>query len=414
MAMTPVVIIGMGMSPVDLTPSHTELIATADVLMGGRRHLESFSDHPGKKREITRDLRGAVQYIRDNMAHRKIVVLTSGDPLFYGIGSYLIRSLGGENVVIHPNVSSVASAFARLKTPWHDALAVSLHGRDDTAALWDAVTVEKKIVVFTDPNHSPSWLAGKMKDRGVTEFHMWVLEQMGTPGERVAQYALDKALSTVFAEPNVVVLIRSTDAAPETENPGIGMPDDDFAHERGLITKAEVRAVTIGKLQLAAPHTLWDLGAGSGAVSIEAAVIINRGKIFAVEKNAARIEQIKANKRRFGVSNMQVVHATLPDGLSDLPRPDRVFIGGGGRGLGHIVKTAADHLNPGGLIVINTVILTNVNTAMESLKELSYDPDIVAIQISRGRQIAGGERLQAENPVFIISGKKPDKQRKDP
>jgi precorrin-6Y C5,15-methyltransferase (decarboxylating) len=149
-------------------------------------------------------------------------------------------------------------------------------------------------------------------------------------------------------------------------------------------------------------------------VSIEAGLIVKSGQILAVEKNAARVEQIKSNKQRFGVTNMQVIQAVSPDGLSDLPRPDRVFIGGGGQALGGIIKTAARRLNPGGLIVVNTVILSNVNKAMEIFKQLAFDPGIVSVQISRGRQMPGGERLQAENPVFVISGRKPGEHRKDP
>ena len=149
---------------------------------------------------------------------------------------------------------------------------------------------------------------------------------------------------------------------------------------------------------------MWDLGAGSGAVSIEVSLLVRNGKIFTVEQNPARIEQIKNNVNRFGVSNLNVIQTVLPDGLSNLPQPDRIFIGGGGRDLKEIISTAAAFLKPNGIMVVNTVLIPNVQVALSTLKRLGFETEAIQVQISRSREMPWAERLEAQNPVWIITG----------
>ena len=186
--------------------------------------------------------------------------------------------------------------------------------------------------------------------------------------------------------------------------PYLGMPDNYYDHQQGLITKSEIRAITISKLRLLKDHVLWDLGAGSGSISIEASLLVPAGKVFALEKIPERIQQIEINKSRFGVKNLEVVHAVLPEGLEGLPRPDRIFIGGGGRDLAKIINAAVTFLKPDGLVVVNTVLMQNIQTASETLKALDFKISQVQVQISRSRSMPWGDRLEAQNPVWIISG----------
>jgi precorrin-6Y C5,15-methyltransferase (decarboxylating) len=186
------------------------------------------------------------------------------------------------------------------------------------------------------------------------------------------------------------------------------MAEDRFSHQQGLITKAEVRAVVLSKLRLDAPDLcLWDLGAGSGSVAVEAACFLRRGRIIAVERSPERIADIRANKRRFGLLNLEIVQAELPGGMEALPRPDRVFIGGGGRALPAILKRAADSLRPGGVLAVNTVVLESLQAARAGMNECGLAPETVQVQISRARDMPHGQRLQAENPVWILWGRKP-------
>jgi precorrin-6Y C5,15-methyltransferase (decarboxylating) len=404
MKMKPVCIIGMGLSPEDLSAKHLQLIETADILVGGQRLLECFPDSRVHKRVLDKDITGAIEYIRQNMATHAIVVLASGDPLFFGIGARLVQALGDRQVAIYPNISSVAAAFARIKEPWNDVAVVSLHGRKNEHALYRRLEKEDVIAVFTDPKNNPAWLAGRLMENDFPTLKMCVLESLGTPAERFDWYDLERACKMTFAEPNLVILKR-TDTAPPAQPPAfIGMPDSLFVHRKGLITKSEIRAVALAKLRLKPDHVVWDLGAGSGAMAIEASVLANQGRVYAVEKNPDRIRQIAANKKRFSAANVEIIQAVMPRGLEALARPDRIFIGGGGPDLLPIIRAAVARMKSDGVMVINTVLIQNADAALTTLKDLGLQTQIVQIQVSCGQSIPGGERLEARNPVWIITG----------
>jgi len=411
--MKPISIIGMGLSPANLTSTHIRLIEEADVLVGGKRHLEFFRNSSAEKKEIDKNLKDILKYIRNRKEGQDIVVLASGDPLFFGIGSFLVRSLGAENVRVHPNITSVAAAFSRLREPWHDVQVISIHGRFSQEIL-NVFAKKDKIAVLTDPEKNPAWLANFLIENHIRDFRMCVLEQLGTDAEHFGWHDLRQAAGRQFADPNIAVLWRipllpehGQRATKTSVQLHIGMQDENYEHEKGLITKAEVRAVTLSKLRLhSSDHTLWDMGAGSGSVSIEASLFIKKGKIFALEQKHDRIKQIEKNKNRFGISNLKVVQAELPGGMEELPKPDRIFIGGGGKNLRKIITAAADHLRQEGVMVINTVLLQNMEAALSALKAVGFRTDIIQIQISKGRDMPWGERLEAQNPVWIISGVK--------
>jgi len=400
----PVAVIGIGLSPADLTERHLQIIRAADVLVGGRRLLDYFKDSRVPKKIIDKNIGEAVAFIKERMASETVVVLASGDPLFFGIGSILVKSLGPENVVIYPNISSISAAFARIKEPWNQVRVVSLHGRKSESKLFKALDEEDIVAAFTDPSRNPAWIAKRLVEKDPAMFSICILESLGSADEQINWYKPDQAAEMTFAEPNVVIIKRIS-GEPGTKQPlHLGMPDECYDHERGLITKSEIRAVTLAQLRLLPDHVLWDLGAGSGSISLEAALLVNRGKVFAVEKNPERIKQIEINKKRFGIGNLESLQAIVPDGLTQLPRPDRIFIGGGGKALKAIITSAVSFLKPAGRIVINTVLMPNIHTATETLTALGFTADVVQVQINRSRKMPWAERLEAQNPVWIISG----------
>jgi precorrin-6Y C5,15-methyltransferase (decarboxylating) len=405
--MKPVSIIGMGVSPEDLTASHLRVLQAAEVLVGGRRLLSLFDDHPAEKKEIKKNLKEILEYVQTQRKDKQVVVLASGDPLFFGIGAFLSRHIGTEEVVVYPNISSIAAAFARIKESWNDAALVSLHGRSADRELATVLRRHDKVAVLTDPTHNPQWLATYLDRLGLAAVRMCVLECLGSDQERFQWCTPAEAGRMTFAEPNVVIIKR---AEPGVSGmPGqvvIGAPDDWYTHQKGLITKAEVRAVTLSKLRLGDGQILWDLGAGSGSVAIEASTFIKAGQIYAVEKDARRIRQIEMNRDRFGIGNLGIVQATLPDGLENLPQPDRIFIGGGGKRLGGIIETAAARLAAGGIMVINTVLIKNLDVAVETFKQCDLNTELIQVQISRGRAMPWDQRLEAQNPVWIVTGSK--------
>ena len=280
----PVDVIGLGMSPDDLTPAHLRLIEAADLLVGGRRHLSSFKDRVPETHEVTADLKGLVAIIKNRCSRDRIVVLASGDPLYYGIGAYLVRSLGRDQVRIHPNITSVAAAFARLGEPWQDVRVVSLHGRRSEEQLEQALRTADRLAVFTDPTVSPQWLGGFLRRCRVIDVQIGVFERMGSADERVSWHTPESIEAENFDTPNMVVLKKPTHTNRTFPPLHLGMPEAAFDHQGGLITKTEIRAVCLARLCLRPQQVLWDLGAGSGAVSIEASLLdawrtdLGRGK----------------------------------------------------------------------------------------------------------------------------------------
>jgi precorrin-6Y C5,15-methyltransferase (decarboxylating) len=339
------------------------------------------------------------------MERRRVVVLASGDPLLFGIGARMVAAIGKDRVVVLPNVSSIAAAFARIRQPWDSARMVSLHGRDRRFALLDALKGHAPVAVLTDPEQSPDRLAAWLLERGIDRLRMAVFERLGDPQERVAWYSLAAAAGKRFTQPNLAVLMPEaggkTDAAPLR----LGMPEAAYRHEKGLITKSEVRAVTLARLMLGQGMTLWDLGAGSGAVGIEASLLIGDGRIVALEKKPERVAQIRANAIDFGVYNHAVIQAELPDGLAGLPAPDRIFIGGGGQDLTAIVREAGRYLQPGGIVVVNTVLLDNLGRITATMEEIGLAVDVIQMQVNHSRPMPWSARMEARNPVWIIQGR---------
>jgi precorrin-6Y C5,15-methyltransferase (decarboxylating) len=409
--MIPVKIIGMGMGPDDLTAKHQRLIAEAEIIVGGRRHLWNYADHPACKIVIGKNVKSLIRQVAEHAAMKSVVVLASGDPLFYGVGKIFADALGKDNVEIYPNICSVAGAFARLKESWNDAGVISLHGRDVDSDIVDAIRRSEKVAVFTDPKNNPSELAKNLWGKGLDGYRICVLEQMGSDSEAVSWHSLEEAAGKSFSDPNMVVLKKEPEPeGTQNKNPvktiGLGMPDQAFAHTEGLITKAEVRVVSLSRLSLSTDHVMWDLGAGSGSVSIEAAGFVKVGRIFAVEKNGERISQIRENIETFGAAHVVPVMAELPDGMDHLPDPDRIFVGGGGKNLEDILTKACGRLKKDGVVVVNTVLLGNVHTALTTLENLGFETDIVQIQVSSGHAMPWNLMLKAGNPVFVIRGKK--------
>ncbi len=426
-------IIGMGLSGEDLTGRHEQIIRRADLLVGGSRHLELFRDLAIETLSISKDIALVVETVRKRMGSERIVVLASGDPLFFGIGSTLVRELGKEKVTIHPNVSSLAAAFSAIKEPWQDARLLSLHGRE-VPDLVSILKTHSKIGILTDHTRTPGWIAQILLDNHVPGVGMWVLERLGTKEQSITWHDdMAKVAAMGFAMPNVVVVKQvlamggEVSQVPETRDRSAstqgedfssiwpGMPDERFVHEKGLITKAEVRSISLSKLKLVSHHfTVWDLGAGSGSVGIEVSAFVPHGRVVAVEKNENRLADIRANAARFGVTNLDVVHGNSLAVMDQLPDPDRIFIGGGGKDLLAIIQGAGKRLKPGGVMVVNTVLIQNMEPVLALLKKMGFRSQLIQVQVSKTTSMPVGERLEALNPVWVVSGEKSKRIKEQP
>jgi precorrin-6B C5,15-methyltransferase / cobalt-precorrin-6B C5,C15-methyltransferase len=399
------------------------LIRSADVVIGGSRTLELFGTwfKPGAVRH---DLTGALSHVPEwvRSAREQLlrcVVLATGDPLCHGIAPYLAQHLCIDALEIHPNLSTLQLACARIGLAWQDARIVSAHGKD--AGEWhrgngpshglyplaQALRQHDRLLVLTSPCNSPDRIARLLKAEGLADdFHMAVAERLLQAEERVLpQLSPAEAAEMTFAELNVVLLWRHVPAPRPVR---FGLPDAAYHQrqpEKGLITKQEVRAVSLARLQLRADSVVWDIGAGSGSVGLEAARLCPQGHVHAIEKNEADVAIARRNHEAFGVSNYSLHWGKAPDGLDTWPAPDAVFIGGSGGELATLIGGILERLRPQGRLVMNFVTLENLATAtaaLQSLVDQGVMWDVLQIQASRSKPILHMHRMVAENPVWIV------------
>ena len=393
-----------------LTPRACELINGAEIIMGSQRLLAMFPSLTGEKIAIRNNLAEVTDSIKRNLGDKRIVVLASGDPDFYGIAGYLTGKLGKDMVDIIPNVSSMQVAFARIKESWEDAALVSVHSRP-IEDIVETVRSNHKVGVFTDDEHTPATIARVLLEHGVDGYRAYVCQNLGSQDEKVVATNLRGLGEMEFSPLNVLILLRDTKKPAGALSPRyLGVPDEEFHQRRpkdGLITKQEVRVISLSKMRLAENSVVWDIGAGSGAISVEASFIVGKGRVYAVEKNDADVTVIKKNLRKFKAPNVEVMQAFAPDGLSQLPDPAAVFIGGSGGRMEGILDLVCRRLKPGGCIVINIVALENLGAAVNALQARGFVPDVTLVNVARSTGIMELTRFEALNPVFVVAaGKK--------
>lgn len=402
--MKKIYVIGAGVEGQEGFPRRVlELIGKADLLLGGERQLELFPDFPGEKVTIGSNLGEVVERLKKK--ERRAVVLASGDPLFFGIGRYLLRNLPDEELEFVPNVSSVQYAFAKIKEPWDDAVFISAHGRGLKGAV-DRIVANDKAAVLTDEENTPKAIAAELIERGRDGYAAWLCENLGTAEERIIATDVKGLLEIAAAPLNVLILIKEYEAGGDEYVPTLGIPDEEFASIKKLITKEEIRVVTLAKLKLRHDMTLWDLGAGSGSVSIEADHLLPNGRIFAVERNPQCIEFIKENLNKFNARHVTLVEGEAPECLETLPDPDRVFIGGSGGNLWKILEAVDLRLPAEGRVVINAVTLETLTAATEYFDNAGYLVEVTTVNIARTRPLTDYKMFEAYNPVYIIAAVK--------
>ncbi len=399
-------IIGLGAKREDTPNSLLSIINGADILVGGRRFLEQFSDFEGEKIIIKSPVDDVIYKIKElSMKNKKVVVLSGGDPLFYGIGRRLIDIVGEERVEIVPGVTTVQIACARARLPREEMKTVSIHGRDNIWPLLRAISFHDLIGVYTGGSDGPRIISEVLKERGVDEFKIMVFEDLGLETERIREIEISDVSGLEFSPLNFVILKRIKSCAI---SPGIGIDDKHYEHERGLITKREIRVVGISLLNIMSHSTVWDLGAGCGAVSIESAYLARDGMVFSVEKSPERVEQIIRNRKRFGLHHVEVIHGIMPHCLGSLPAPDRVFLGGGLSGGEGLLEKIFSCLKPGGKFVAHTVLLNSLGMVKGFLEKRGIPYEVILLQAARSNELSGDIRLSSLNPVFIISARKSD------
>ena len=396
----------------------------ADLVIGAQRTLDLIAAcRPSRVEQRTMDgqLGRVPEWIRTaREAGRSVAVLATGDPLCHGIGSFLVGKLGPDAIDILPAASTLQLAFARLKKSWPAAKVVSVHSRDAgewlTGATPDhglyplvrAAAEHTLIGAFTSPENSPDRIARALVTAGHgDDFRLSVAARLALPDETLfANLALADAAAMHFPDPNIVVLER---LAPPQHRATFGFEDADFvqrAPEKGLITKQEARALSLAKLRLRPDSLVWDIGAGSGSVGLEAARLARNGHVWAIEKNPGDAANARENAQRLRASNYTLIEGKAPASLDTWPDPDAVFIGGSGGELAELIRLVLARLAPGGRLVMNFVTLENLATATAALREAGAAWDVVQLQAARSQPILDMHRLAAQNPVWIVSATK--------
>ncbi len=395
-------------------------LQAAQLVIGGARTLALFAAHIAPD-ALQRDLTGALsqvpEWIRAAQADNlRVVVLATGDPLCHGIAAYLASRLCIEAIEVLPNVSTLQLACARLGLPWQEMKFASVHAKDagdwvpgsvpahGLYALLRDVRQHDRLAVLTSPDNTPDRIARMLVAEGLADdFEMAVAERLCQPEERVVSgMRIAAATGMRFADPNVVLLWRTRLRSSEVL---FGLPDASFEQrhpEKGLITKNEVRAVSLARMQLRADSVVWDIGAGSGSVGLEAARLCRQGHVYAIEKNVDDAAIVGRNRLAMGIGNHTLVHGKAPEGLQQWADPDAVFIGGSGGELGELIAQVLQRLRPQGWLVMNFVTIENLSAAVETLKAQGARWDVLQLQASRSKPILHMHRMAAENPVWIV------------
>ncbi len=415
---TQVQILGVSDSGLEgLSSAARALLSSATLLAGGVRHLSFANDIKAEKFILKGNLKELVERLEAELAkpEGKPIVLASGDPLFFGVGKYLIGKLGAARVRVHPYLSSMQLAFARAGVAWDDAVLLSVHGRalDELAAL---APTALRVGVFTDtPNH-PGEVARYLIELGwPSDAQAWVVEHIEGPQEKVTAATLADLKSLSFGDLNVVIAQRAS-APAGSQAHAFGLPDETFAQrkpEKGLITRAEIRTLSLAKMRVFPGANVWDVGAATGSVAIEAARRAAQGQVWAIEKNAEDCDNIRENIIRFHTPTVRVLHGSAPDVLAQIPAnadPDSVFVGGTAGKMNGILDACLARLKPSGSVVVNAVTIENIAEALAWFQASGLDWGFMQVQVSRGKAIKTPteslHRLDALNPVHIFWGTK--------
>ena len=405
-------------------------LTAADMVIGAGRTLDLVRSQLPKAE--LKDMDGALgkvpEWTQGALADgRTVAILATGDPLCHGIAAWLGGKLDAPPEIL-PNVSTLQLACARFQQPWQDIKIASCHSKD--AGEWfvgatpehglypalRAIAQHPQVFLFTGPENNPARVARALLTAGYAsdEITLSVACRLQLPDEQLfPALTLDAAASTDFPEPNVVLVERK----PTAGMPSFGLDDLEYIQrspEKGLITKQEARALSLAKLRIRPDATVWDIGAGSGSVGLEAARLAPHGHVWAIEKNEGDAANARANALRFRASNYSLFDGKAPQHLDRWPDPDAVFIGGSGGELAELIRLILARLKPDGRLVMNFVTLENLATATSALNELNAEWDVVQLQASRSQPILDMHRMAAQNPVWVVTAWNETTQNKDP
>jgi precorrin-6Y C5,15-methyltransferase (decarboxylating) len=408
-AETKIHIIGIGNDGLaGLTARARSLLTSAQLILGSEPILDLLAELSAERVRLGSDLQELVTLLTATLGRKRMVIVASGDPLFYGVARYLCDKLGKDRFEVLPHVSSMQLAFARIKESWEEAYLTNLASHPLDMVL-DRIRTAEVVGLFTSEKESPPVVARALLARGLDYFRAYVCENLGAPDERVTQGELSDIQDLEFAPLNVMILKRK-DGRPDlpasaSRYSRFGNPDDVFAQSQpksGLITRSEVRAIALAQLNLNPTSIVWDIGAGSGSVAIEAAQLAPQGMVYAIEQDVADYNLIVANAQSFGVPNLKPVHGSAPAIFTGLPAPDAIFVGGTGHEISRLFTSAFEVLRPGGRLVANVATLEALTATYAILTKLAKPVHVLMVNIAQGVEQMETLRFEAINPTFLL------------
>ena len=413
-----------GISGEHLPQEHLEAIRKCHAVVVSQRHCRLLADVDIERIEIA-PVQEMLKRVTSALELGDVAILASGDPLFFGIGRTLLDRFGTNRVTIIPALSALQLACARFKVPWDDLNTLSLHGRNPDGVMGRILSsiTENRIMLFTDQRNSPDQIAAKLlalleeyqDTERISRIQVRVAENLGLVDERLWSGTLSETAQTQFLPLNMM-LLEEVGTSPAPSFP-LGLREREISHVRGLITKDEVRVVILHCLRLPRAGVFWDVGGGSGSISVEAARLCPGLQIYSIEQKKEGQEQIRVNIVRYNLYNIHLICGQAPEILAELPAPDRVFIGGNSGLLAEIIHYCANVLPAGGRIVASAV-LQQVSGAKRRLRTAEQAPRLMAknglavdlrtIAITRAKypETEGKQSQLRLNPITIISGKK--------
>lgn len=390
-----VALVGIGMGPGDMTQRAAARVAGSDLVIGAKRMVESI-DTSGK--EVLVEYRSDVirGYLDAHPEFSDVAVLLSGDTGFYSGATKLLEALDPSvyDVDVECGISSIVYFASKLGTTWNDAYLTSSHGRESNIV--GLASTHRKVFTLLSGEDTVHAMCSQLAEYGM-DVEVAVGTDFGYPTERVVRGTPAELLDMKFGDLNVAMVFNEH---PDTRNP-IGIPDEDFVRGDAPMTKSEVRALSVAKLKLTGDSVVYDIGAGTGSVSIEMALVAQNGKVYAIEKEDTAADLIEVNRKKFRTPNLEVVRGLAPEALKDLPAPTHAFIGGSSGNLRQIVECLLGK-NPDVRIVINSVTVETLAETAQVIKDLGLaEEEIVCVSVARSKKLGGYHLMFGQNPVYI-------------
>lgn len=392
-----ITLVGMGSgTPGSLTVQGLNALQEAELIIGARRLLESLPEGCTENRAPLYKIEEICALLRTTPAAR-VAVAYSGDTGIYSGASALCRALdaAGLGYTVCPGLSSVQLLAAALGRPWQDWKLVSAHGCACAPAM--VCSADTPTFFLTGGSETPATLCEKLTQSGCGDVPAMVGENLGTVAQRLVRGTVQELGQQTFAGLSVLLV----EPCPALQRRVPGLPDEAFIRGKTPMTKQEVRAAVLAKLAVRPGDTLWDVGAGTGSVSVEMALAAPAGQVYAAECDADACELICQNRAKFHAENLHVTQGKAPEALADWPAPDAVFIGGSKGNLSAIVD-AALAANPAARLCISAIALETLQQAIAALAAHGLSAQVTQIAVSRSKAAGSLHLLMANNPVFLI------------